>query len=330
MQANISKCKQYKQYKQSIIMQAIANDDLMQAIVDGDFARVRQHAGRKVAANYVLAASTEGDLQIVEYLFERTLPIEWMIDECMCIAAGCGHVAVVRYMVEKGYADIYALKGKAIDLAAKYGHPDPEALRYLLSVADARSKSRAKAACVMAALRYGHEALVRSVDPGDVVRVHDCAIEAARSGCESLVRYVVELGADTRALLGMMWMGGRLRVPVMRYLIAGGADIYAWGGTSCINDAALFGNFELMRYLASIGVDARACVMQMWDAPPEDIIYYLIGRGAWPGKQNERIDLNRVRAASLLYFAWVPRCFDRGRRAGRRMARRNFRTFRRL
>ena len=38
----------------------------------------------------------------------------------------------------------------------------------------------------------------------------------------------------------------------------------------------------------------------------------------------------RPRAARAVFFWWVPRCYDRGRRAGRRMTRRNLREYLRL
>ena len=97
----------------------------------------------------------------------------------------------------------------------------------------------------------------------------------------------------------------------------------------------------VMRYLVSLGADTRECA-QLAGSVQEStlgVARYLVSLGAAQACRGEVARLlvafgapapSLPGAARAAYLWWGPRCYARGRRAGRRMARRNYLEYRRL
>ena len=196
---------------------------------------------------------------------------------------------------------------------------------------------------LLRAVELGHLELIRhSVLAGaDVHMAEDkCMREASERGSEAVVRCFVGLGADVaRATIGpCAGLRGNDHLPVVRFLPrtyhymregGGGARprsncaVFNWGWGRCpassILTASITANLGLLRYLTSIVASSKRPIPQFV------IDEHLRRRGNFRPHYELR---RRARAPRVAYFWWVPRCFDRGRRSGRRMARRNFRAFR--
>ena len=117
--------------------------------------------------------------------------------------------------------------------------------------------------------------------------------------------------------------------------------------------ALKYKSFRSIRYLSALGGDVCAGINIIYPKPSyyhdDDlyndifaIIWFAYTRGVPLSSplfqrntphlaKRSRLHVKiRARAARRAYFWWVPLCFDRGRRAGRRTARRNLAAFRRL
>ena len=196
------------------------------------------------------------------------------------------------------------------------------------------------------------------VDRGADARACDsgAARRAPARGHLAVVQYLVTRGADIRArgdeCVRNASAGGHLAV--MRFLFERGADIRA-RNNKCVRAAMFGGHLKVMLYLASLGADplGNGGIQGSAHAPNDATLRYLVAIGGdiiWfaymhgvplstPMVQRNLSYLTRrirllvrlrSRAARRAYFWWVPLCFDRGRRAGRRAARRNLAAFRRL
>ena len=297
-------------------------------------------------------ASENGHLAALQCLIENGADVCAQNNWCVRGAAERGHLAVVEYLVGLLDIDICMFSDASIQLIAMYGHL--EVLRFLASTADAQKNVHVKYTCVKAAIRHGHEAFVRhAVELGADVCSLDCVLAAAEGGRVSLVRFLADLGADICAGMELASSRGHLEIvrflveergvdarvdgdiylqkateggrdAVVRYLIGRGADFHA-RSEHCLFVAVRNYHLNLVKFLVSAGADPRIC----WACNPSSQIHLTL-LGVYPGTRIKQGTLPCARAASRLYFAWLPRCFDRGRRAGRRMARRNFRAFRRL
>ena len=145
----------------------------------------------------------------------------------------------------------------------------------------------------------------------DLNKLHERMFMASWHGLELVVRRLADLGVDIRAFDDeyVRWASRGGHLATVRFLVSLGADVCA-AGHECMLAAAFGGHATVVRYLVAAGAYAR-------NAPPRSVAvsYQASAFG---------------RAARRAYFAWVPRCYDRGRRVGRRMARRNLRDYQRL
>ena len=192
---------------------------------------------------------------------------------------------------------------------------------------------------------------------------------ACEVGFDDFVQYLVGLGVDGYSReIGCARAASRGQLGPVRYLVSIGVDIRA-GHDRCVQSAAAAGWLRTVRYLVSIGADVRAagdkCLIYAAVEQNEEVMQYVIGLGAdvracnsyaralGPGGHGSRINsvlkarggartllvgkkyLEGLAAATRVIYSavlarWIPRCYDRRRRAGRRMGRRNLAAFRRL
>ena len=148
--------------------------------------------------------------------------------------------------------------------------------------------------------RHGLDEVRRhvAVNFEDATVLNSCLIVAACEGHEAVARYLVGLGADPHASM-----------PIAR--------------------ASINGRLAVVRLLVGFGVSRALFDQCIWFATYHErpkVVHYLAGLAA--GASGRAAEHRR--AAGQAYFWWVPRCYDRGRRAGRRAARRNFRAYLRL
>ena len=156
---------------------------------------------------------------------------------------------------------------------------------------------------------------------GDLLR------SASFQGHLRVVQYLVYRGADIRDAVNHCVRVASLRghLALVRYLVSIGADIRA-SKNQCVRWASRSGHFAAAQYLVSAGADIRADAN--WYARLSrrvEVASLLVAFGAPRGLIPRAIDALAPTAGGIraVYFWWVPRCYDRGRRAGRRMARRS-------
>ena len=99
---------------------------------------------------------------------------------------------------------------------------------------------------------------------------------------------------------------GHMRI--VQYLVSRGANVRA-NNDNAIKIASLCREFEMIAYLVSQGASTT-------NLPENQVRYASIYI-----RNQER------RAASRIYFWWIPRCYDMSRPAGIRMAYRNLEAF---
>ena len=204
----------------------------------------------------------------------------------------------------------------------------------------------------------GMEELIEAVkrgDPDEVRRltsnvtnvdIQRCVNAAAIVGHEPIVRLFVGLGADVCASYNhcVRHASEYGNLAVVRYLVGVGADIHV-RNEECVQEASWGNHVAVVRYLVSLGADVRAqddlAIRWAYLNESADAMQYLAEVGAnilncvnVPSLPIERRlalsrssmlsnGANHRRAVQQLYFGWIPRCYNRGRRAGRRMTRRN-------
>ena len=225
----------------------------------------------------------------------------------------------------------------AYDKAVKYG--DLDKVRVIVSTQIASHSAKQLFAFI--AVYDGHESLVRYISTLGVdmsAGADSCIRQASASGQLSIVRYLAELGANIHArddeCLRRASAGGHLAV--VQFLVGLGADTHA-RDDECVREASANGHLSVVRYLVGLGANIRAvgdwAIRQASRYGYSTIVRHLAEFGANVAlpmvKQHLASAAEPGRAAQQLYFAWVPRCYDR-RRVGRRMTRRNFRDYLRL
>ena len=163
------------------------------------------------------------------------------------------------------------------------------------------------------------DSLLSATAAGNLAEVRRLAHEYAAAA---------DFGAVVRGCLRCAAIYGRERVA--RFLVSIGAPAYE---PNYARLAATYNEFGVMRFLVSIGTAVGGAFRIIVLSASDDMQYlYVCGvislRIKWRCAEYERSRL--ARAAGVAYFWWVPRCYDRRRRAGRRSARRNYSGFQRL
>ena len=171
-------------------------------------------------------------------------------------------------------------------------------------------------------------------------------------GVRRLVAYCADFDYCKSSALSAAIMYGRVKV--VQYLVGLGVDIRDGDGFY-VRMAVQYGQAAIVKLLIELGgvIDGNY-LMQAVLGSHEAVVRVLVSHGV--GASNKNIaqmalvpgctailrELSRATppaallrlAARRLYSAvlatWVPRCYDRRRRAGRRMGRRNFAAFRRI
>ena len=156
------------------------------------------------------------------------------------------------------------------------------------------------------------------------------------------MQYLVSLGADIQAQ-GDYCINAATTFghgDIVRYLVSiGGAIREIDYGIVRISFA--WGYVAIVRYIVALGM--KFTDYDDLESPDsrhqKRFARYLASIGVAPRRHHARVAFAQIRAASekaarrlysAAFAAWVPRCYDRRRRAGRRMGRRNLAAFRRL
>ena len=199
--------------------------------------------------------------------------------------------------------------------------------------------------CVDIAITYDHASIMRYLielaaepSPHYRINIHGCVRSASYLGRRATVQLLIKFGADIRRWddYCVRWASTGGYLSIVQNLVNHGADIHA-NNNECLHGAAKGGHGAVVRYLVSVGAVIRAnCTQTLSAFGRTDIVRYLVTAGAcepigkyarWPA---DDAGAKRGRAARCAYLWWVPRCYDRGRRAGRRMGRRNFAAYARM
>ena len=209
--------------------------------------------------------------------------------------------------------------------------------------------------CLRLASMFGNlHAMRRLVDRGANPLGIGCEWLAAESGHLEIVQYLAELGANFHTCKGQFECAASLaaangHLGVVRYLAAIGVDV-GIDRDGVEHDHCLLSAYEnnrtsIVKFLTSLGVysfslveafDYTGIESAQWNLHAARLVHFrydhmLRGtREYFVARERE----TRARAARVVYSAvlagWIPRCYDRRRRAGRRMGRRNLAAFRRL
>ena len=155
-------------------------------------------------------------------------------------------------------------------------------------------------------------------------------VAAIRTGDAGKVREILSDGRYDISTCG--WLSAFYnQIGIMQYFIAIGANIGA-GTKSYIRAATLFGDLGMIRYLVALGADIQRdgqyCMRVANAYGNVEICQYLalIDSATFDSCASQRLS-RWLSAARAAYFWWVPRCYALGRRAGRRMRRRNYAAY---
>ncbi len=159
----------------------------------------------------------------LEYLSRKLVPsgLKYNKDKGLRWASANGHLAVVKYLVERG-ADIHTDNNIALSFASENGHLP--VVKYLV-------KNKA-----------------------DIRADNDYALRhASEYGHLPVVKYLVERGADIHALnddaLRIASYNGHL--PVVKYLVEHKANIHA-NNNEALRNASIKGHLKIVKYLKSL------------------------------------------------------------------------------
>ena len=95
----------------------------------GDFGK--QYYMLKKYGNYLpIQAARDGELSLVKYGINKGFNIRAYHNEALRLAAGFGHIDIVKYLVEVQKANIHAKEDEAVRFASRRGHLD--VVKYLV------------------------------------------------------------------------------------------------------------------------------------------------------------------------------------------------------
>ena len=231
-----------------------------------------------------------------------------------------GNLERLKHLVSQG-ADVHFNDDAIFRIAAKYGQL--KIMKYLVSQgADIHVKNEI-------ALRY-----------------------ASANGCIKIVRYLVSQGADvnvnslsdsesdsdseddhTDSPLKLASQNGHLQV--VKYLVSECSADINQDSDIPLHVASLYGHLDVVQYLISQGANIRTIneyAMLSYRNPY--IVAYLVSQGAPIFRsttfQRQYISIYmkhnkpyKTRAASRIYFWWIPKCHEMSAPSGIRMAYRN-------
>ena len=311
-------------------------------------------------------ASANGHVAVVRYAAELGADIRANCDECIKKASANGHMKMMRLLVELDPDIIRDRGAECMQIASKNGRLGIMRYWSVLGV-DLRGCGNAS---VLGAARNGHLDAVRylllfgwSAQPGVMEK---CLVLAAQYSHAAVAQFLIASGVDycvlkTHCRERIYRRAGPACLDCTRYLVSVGVVV---SGTiveesfHAAEPARCAHYLAHVRYLIDLGVaftnlQTVASVLRI-RSPIGIVISHLLMQKGTPRKivleavdlvvgQGAAVYLDRyasararatrgrgARAARSLYFAWLPRCYDRRRRAGRRAARRNYATFRRL
>ena len=200
--------------------------------------------------------------------------------------------------------------------------------------------------CVGWAAAFGHLEIVKIlVSRGANVRAHNDYIVrwAAENGQLDVVKYLVSQGADIKTdnNNAIRWAARGGYVELVKYLVSQGADIHSNDDCS-IRWASIFGHLEVVKYLVSQGADIQACANHPIHLSSKnnhyEVVIYLLEKGVPSVGLSQRTlnyisfckkmeEKRKIRAQKIIYYWWIPICYDMKRECGKRMAQRNYEKF---
>ncbi|KAI8593171.1 ankyrin repeat-containing domain protein [Geranomyces variabilis] len=171
---------------------------------------------------YLYVAASNGHLDIVQYLVDRTqsnrnLPA---IDNCIEMACEGGHLETVEYLISLGgaYGD------RCLDVAAAGGHTPIVQLLFSLGFV----APQAVGSCMRHACKGGHlETLKLAINMGVNAKQHldSCLGSASAAGNLDVVEFIVKNGASSQAMKSAIRVARKNKnAAVIAFLKASGSD----------------------------------------------------------------------------------------------------------
>ena len=170
-----------------------------------------------------------------------------------------------------------------------------------------------------------------------------------------IVEYLVSQGADIHAQnnKSIINVSEKGNLKLVKYLVSQGANIHV-NNNKAIRWASSNGHLEVVKYLLSqktninIITHAVRCASNYSKHWGEDltgnhleVIKYLVEQGAPTLKLSQRTlkylafcqkirENNRKKTQKIIYYWWIPICYDLSRRCGQRMAQRSVDEYKKM
>ena len=235
------------------------SDKLCKALKSAFQMSFRKHNSCKGNTVLHLACKNVSDSVIVaEYFYEMFGFSPNRIDKdgmnCLHLAAACGNIKVVRYLLEKAQSDHTVVNSRGMSptyLAAGAGHL--HVLKYLIEEKGACSNFKTTKGWQTSSIKCGSGRTL----------VHT----ACREGHLDVVKYLVEncgcspsvKDKENATPLYLACQQGHLEV--VKYLVTLGCDIHEkrLNGRTCLHGASMSGQMELIKYLESFPISCYDC-----------------------------------------------------------------------
>ena len=293
-----------------------------------------------MATDFLNACET-GNLEVVKYLVSKGADIHSDDDWSIEIASKNGHLEIVKYLISQG---AYIKNNCSIALASEYGHIN--IVKYLVESQIEKNINiidNVNLAGVWGCFE-GHLEIVKYLvsQGADIKADNDYALGIAiRYGHLEIVKYLMSQEADIDNNYPIKYAVERGHLEIVKYLVSQGADI-KFDNNRLVRVASKSGNLEVLKYLVLQGVNVQTAIYKSSHYGHNyEVVKYLISKGApinilsksahkyisFCEKMQEK---NRIRAQKIIYYWWIPICYDMKRECGKRMAQKNLKEYEKI
>jgi ankyrin repeat protein len=214
---------------------------------EGDFEKQYRLLHDNKSMNKLLIESAAlGELSLVKYALKNGAYLHFFQDGAVSLAAGEGHLDIVKYLVNLGSG----IPPYSLIEAAANGHF--KVVKYLIEEKNVIPTEIA----LTRAILFGRTDIVRYlIERGvDIHTENDYALRwAAKNGDLELVKFLMNFGANIHAEndFALLWAVENGHFDIVRYLVEHGADIYTYN-KKALQIAKEFKHQEIYDYLFNL------------------------------------------------------------------------------
>ena len=235
------------------------------------------------------------------------------------IASQFGHLDIVKYLTSQG-ADIQDQSNLAVQQASQFGHL--EIVKYLVSQGaniKADNDYSLQLAC-----ENGHVEVVKYITSQEYIKhsLQISCVYALELACENghleVVKYLVSQGLHfrTNEACLVQWASRNGHLEIVKYFVSQGACIRS-DHDLAIRWALENDHLELVKYLLSQGVPIARI------SENKKALHYI----SFCKRMEENI---KIRAQKIIYYWWIPICYNMLRECGQRMAQKNLESYKEI